>query len=158
MEAERRQLAELDAEIRQLAELEAVLRDIGVPERWQDMILSPELRRIARRSYDIEPWTQEELAAQEAEPREAEREEAARWAAEGEARMGGETSIIRCINISDDHIRDNNSITSTCSICHNDYVLGEEAGQLHCGHIYHQDCIRPWINFNHNCPICRSST
>ena len=62
--------------------------------------------------------------------------------------------IIR-IPISDDHISDSNSSTSTCPICLDDFVLGEAGGQLHCGHLYHQDCISTWLRSDNSCPTCR---
>ena len=59
------------------------------------------------------------------------------------------------IPISRNHISDHNSITSTCPICLEDFKLGEEAGGLHCGHIYHQICISISMRLTNSCPICR---
>jgi hypothetical protein len=44
---------------------------------------------------------------------------------------------------------------SQCSICVEDFRLGEEAVQLPCKHIYHEACITSWFERNSNCPICR---
>lgn len=33
-----------------------------------------------------------------------------------------------------------------CSICINDYNVGDSARQLPCEHIFHNDCIIPWLN------------
>ena len=59
------------------------------------------------------------------------------------------------IPISGDHISDNNSITSSCPICHDDFELGEEVGQLHYAHIFHPNCVSPWLRRKNTCPVCR---
>ena len=60
------------------------------------------------------------------------------------------------VPISRDHIGgDNNSVTSTCPICKEDFELGEEGGQLHCGHIFHKHCISRWLRLDNTCPVCR---
>ena len=40
-----------------------------------------------------------------------------------------------------------------CCICLE--VLVGEAKKLPCGHMYHQDCIYPWLKDHINCPYCR---
>ena len=63
---------------------------------------------------------------------------------------------LRRITISEEHINDNNSITSGCPICRINFELGEEdAFQTHCGHIYHTVCISTWLQFGNTCPACR---
>ncbi|KAM3589868.1 hypothetical protein VKS41_000722 [Umbelopsis sp. WA50703] len=44
-----------------------------------------------------------------------------------------------------------------CAICTEDYVPQEEALKLPCSHIFHQDCIVPWLRMNQTCPVCRFS-
>jgi len=42
-----------------------------------------------------------------------------------------------------------------CSVCWEDFKLSEEVKQLECDHIYHPDCILPWLKLHATCPICR---
>ena len=62
---------------------------------------------------------------------------------------------ITAIPISSEHISDSASNTSTCPICLDDFEMGEAGGQLHCGHLYHQECISMWLTSDNTCPTCR---
>jgi hypothetical protein len=42
-----------------------------------------------------------------------------------------------------------------CTICWEDFTVGERVASLLCKHMYHQLCIVPWIQANSTCPICR---
>jgi E3 ubiquitin-protein ligase RNF115/126 len=44
-----------------------------------------------------------------------------------------------------------------CSVCWEDFMLGENVRQLPCTHIYHEPCIRPWLELHGTCPICRQN-
>ncbi|KAG0479466.1 hypothetical protein HPP92_010237 [Vanilla planifolia] len=43
-----------------------------------------------------------------------------------------------------------------CSICQEEYVLGEEVGRLQCKHTYHVECIHQWLRLKNWCPICKA--
>ena len=45
----------------------------------------------------------------------------------------------------------------SCSICIVDYELDEMVSQLICGHRFHPECIRQWVESNRSCPYCRKS-
>ncbi|KAG4950555.1 hypothetical protein AAZX31_15G250400 [Glycine max] len=42
-----------------------------------------------------------------------------------------------------------------CAVCKDQITLNAQAKQLPCQHLYHSDCITPWIELNSSCPLCR---
>ncbi|XP_042904022.1 E3 ubiquitin-protein ligase RNF126 isoform X2 [Parasteatoda tepidariorum] len=42
-----------------------------------------------------------------------------------------------------------------CTVCMNDYKIGEKAKQLTCEHLFHEKCIAPWLERQASCPNCR---
>lgn len=44
-----------------------------------------------------------------------------------------------------------------CSVCWEDFKLNETVRKLPCSHLFHEDCIVPWLNLHGTCPICRKS-
>jgi hypothetical protein len=42
-----------------------------------------------------------------------------------------------------------------CAVCKDSFVVREKVLKLPCGHLYHSDCIMPWLERHNTCPICR---
>lgn len=44
-----------------------------------------------------------------------------------------------------------------CSVCWEDFLFKEMVHQLPCLHVYHETCIKPWLELHGTCPICRQN-
>ncbi|KAF9108754.1 hypothetical protein BGX29_007044 [Mortierella sp. GBA35] len=44
-----------------------------------------------------------------------------------------------------------------CSVCKDEFEGQDNCIQLKCKHIFHEDCIKPWLKTSATCPTCRFS-
>ncbi|XP_035491016.2 E3 ubiquitin-protein ligase RNF126-like isoform X3 [Scophthalmus maximus] len=44
-----------------------------------------------------------------------------------------------------------------CPVCKDDYSVEERVRQLPCNHLFHNECIVPWLEQHDTCPVCRKS-
>ncbi|KAG2243820.1 hypothetical protein Bca52824_094335 [Brassica carinata] len=44
-----------------------------------------------------------------------------------------------------------------CSICQEEYTIGDEVGRLHCEHTYNLKCVQEWLRMKSWCPICKTT-
>jgi E3 ubiquitin-protein ligase RNF115/126 len=42
-----------------------------------------------------------------------------------------------------------------CSVCKENYKIEEEITTMPCTHVFHTDCLLPWLNLHNSCPVCR---
>lgn len=43
----------------------------------------------------------------------------------------------------------------TCTVCCDPIVVDTKGMFMPCGHVYHPDCLTPWLENNNSCPVCR---
>ncbi|KAL6897925.1 hypothetical protein ACP4OV_006884 [Aristida adscensionis] len=51
----------------------------------------------------------------------------------------------------------NNQENSSCIICLEEYKPMDIMGRLKCGHDFHTDCIKKWLQVKNACPVCKAA-
>ncbi|KAI9253490.1 hypothetical protein BDA99DRAFT_443493, partial [Phascolomyces articulosus] len=40
-----------------------------------------------------------------------------------------------------------------CAVCKDEFEGTEQVIELPCAHVFHEDCIKPWLKVNGTCPV-----
>lgn len=43
----------------------------------------------------------------------------------------------------------------TCTVCVEHIKVGTKGMFMPCGHVFHPDCLNPWLGQHNTCPVCR---
>merc|ERR1711907_184795 len=45
----------------------------------------------------------------------------------------------------------------SCTVCLAEFEAGDEVLEMPCKHVFHKNCLLPWLNKKPSCPLCRNS-
>lgn len=47
------------------------------------------------------------------------------------------------------------SDSAQCAVCQDDYEKDMVVKQMPCKHVFHSECLLPWLELHNSCPVCR---
>ena len=71
-------------------------------------------------------------------------------------KIGMDDKMLRVFPIAKFKVSPNmNEEQKRCTVCFTEFEPNEDVKFLFCMHIFHQECIDPWLKENSTCPICK---
>ena len=49
----------------------------------------------------------------------------------------------------------NEELNHKCAVCTEEFEKDEKVSELECNHIFHSECLMPWLEIQNTCPNCR---
>mmetsp|Transcript_30903 Transcript_30903/g.43069 ORF Transcript_30903/g.43069 Transcript_30903/m.43069 type:complete len:278 (-) Transcript_30903:413-1246(-) len=47
-------------------------------------------------------------------------------------------------------------LSDRCTVCQENYQIGDKITHLPCGHTFHRECVIQWLKQKNSCPLCRA--
>eukprot|EP00357_Protocruzia_adherens_P003705 CAMPEP_0115038712 /NCGR_PEP_ID=MMETSP0216-20121206/43577_1 /TAXON_ID=223996 /ORGANISM="Protocruzia adherens, Strain Boccale" /LENGTH=293 /DNA_ID=CAMNT_0002419175 /DNA_START=106 /DNA_END=987 /DNA_ORIENTATION=+ len=57
------------------------------------------------------------------------------------------------ITVAESHLKDPEF--TDCSVCKDNFEIGQDSIRMPCKHTFHDDCLLPWLKEHNSCPVCR---
>lgn len=54
------------------------------------------------------------------------------------------------------HFAPDADLPDLCTVCQDAPTAGAACARLPCGHVFHDECVKPWLDAHDTCPVCRS--
>mmetsp|Transcript_32260 Transcript_32260/g.41458 ORF Transcript_32260/g.41458 Transcript_32260/m.41458 type:complete len:227 (+) Transcript_32260:91-771(+) len=61
----------------------------------------------------------------------------------------------KTLNELEEVIISTDTVEKECSVCQETFEIGLKCLRLPCEHIFHKECIHPWLKDHNTCPVCR---
>jgi E3 ubiquitin-protein ligase RNF115/126 len=62
---------------------------------------------------------------------------------------------LECTEENIKNLRKDSGCDNSCSVCKDEFEVSQNLIYLPCKHIYHDECIMPWLKERNSCPTCR---
>uniref|UniRef100_A0A7S3NIV3 RING-type E3 ubiquitin transferase n=1 Tax=Aureoumbra lagunensis TaxID=44058 RepID=A0A7S3NIV3_9STRA len=64
------------------------------------------------------------------------------------------TPVVKTRKVEEDDLNSDEGEAPVCTICLNQLQIDDIVANLDCPHLYHEECILPWLRRKATCPLC----